>query len=100
MTWQLWQRCQAFRCQPSDLIKLNNPLIAYFFDRGIWFFGSYVQREVDVAGERATRGVKNRTNAEALGNTARQRALAKMCGEDITKTTTGYRDPNAKKARH
>lgn len=91
MAWQMWMRCQAYKCRPSDLLRLENPLIAYYLDRGIWFFGSYVQREVDIAGQNAVKGVKAKANREALENGARQRALAKLCGEDIKNTSVGFR---------
>lgn len=98
MAWQLWQRCQAFNKTPSDLVGLENPLMSYYFDRGIWVFGTYVQREVDKAGEAASRGARP-GNKEALSNGARTRTLARLCGEDITKTTTGFRTPGNMKAK-
>jgi len=99
MAWQLWMRCQAYKCRPSEMLQIDNKLIAYYLDRGIWFFGSYVTREVDQAGDNAVKGVKASANRQALMNGARQRTLAKLCGEDITDSKVGFRDPGGKKGK-
>jgi hypothetical protein len=89
----MWKRSQAFHCRPSELLGLEDKLIAYFFDRGIWFFGSHVESEVDKAGEGAARGVKSKGNREALVNGARQRALDKLLDGKTAKSK--FRDPMA-----
>lgn len=54
--------------------------MSYYLDRGIWFFGSHVESEVDQAGENASRGAKNKKSREALANGARNRMLDKLLG--------------------
>lgn len=66
-------------------------MVAYFLDRGIWFFGSHVEIEVDQAGENAGRNVKSKGNRQALINGARQRTLDKLL--DGKNSVTKFKDP-------
>lgn len=91
--WQLWKRSQAFRTRPSELIGLEDPLIAYFLDRGTWFLGTYVEDRVDAAGRNAVKGVKNKKNAEALQNGARLRTLDKLLGGGDSSVQRKFKDP-------
>ena len=68
-------------------------MMAYFLDRGVWFFGSHVEYEVDAAGENAVTGVKNAKNRQALMNGARARMLDKMLDDGKSTVTTKFKDP-------
>lgn len=72
---------------------LEDRLMAYFLDRGVWFFGSHVEYEVDSAGENAVAGVKNAKNRQALMNGARARMLDKMLDDGKSTVTTRFKDP-------
>lgn len=91
--WYLWKRSQAYRCRPSELVGLEDALIAYYLDKALWFFGSHVESEVDNAGENAARGVKNAKNRQALVNGARMRALEKLLSDGKRSATTKFKDP-------
>ena len=67
--------------------------MAYYLDRGVWFFGSTVESAVDKAGERAGRNVKSKSNREALVNGARLRQLDKMLGGETPQASKRFRDP-------
>ncbi|AER49779.1 tail assembly chaperone [Mycobacterium phage Nova] len=82
-----------YRVRPSDLVGLEDPLLRYYFDRGLRIFGVTVQNRVDDAGHAAGRGAKNNRNREALQNGARKRTLAKLLGEDMVSSSAGFRDP-------
>lgn len=69
----------------------------FYFDRGLRIFGTFVQNKVDSAGNSAGRSARNAKNRAALENGARRRALAKMLGEDVTQSATGFRDPAVKR---
>lgn len=90
--WHLWKRSQAYRCRPSELLGLEDRLMAYYLDRGVWYFGSNVESQVETAGENAGAGVKNAKNRAALINGARARTLDKLLGGNTT-AATKFKDP-------
>jgi hypothetical protein len=45
--WETWQVSQKLRVTPSQLLHLKHPILAYYFDRAVWMFGSAVQTELD-----------------------------------------------------
>lgn len=66
--------------------------MAYYVDKGLWYFGSRVESEVDKAGDNAANGVKNAKNKAALTNNARVRMLDKLLGG--TPSVAGrFKDP-------
>ncbi len=67
--------------------------MAYYLDRGIWFFGSHVESEVDKAGEQASRNIASRGNREALMNGARLRTLDKLLGDSEKLASKRFKDP-------
>lgn len=66
--------------------------MAYYLDRGVWYFGSHVESQVDMAGDNAGAGVKNQRNKAALVNSARARTLDKLLGVNGSGTAR-FRDP-------
>lgn len=91
--WYLWKRSQAYRCRPSELVGLEDALIAYYLDKALWFFGSHVESEVDNAGDSAARGVKNAKNKHALVNGARMRTLEKLLSDGKPSAAMKFKDP-------
>lgn len=49
MVWEIWQRSQTFRSKPSELIGLDSPVKAFFFDRALWIFCRKVENEMQEA---------------------------------------------------
>ena len=66
--------------------------MAYYLDKGVWFFGTHVESSVDAAGEAAASGVKNAKNRQALVNSARMRTLDRLLGGK-TSARTKFKDP-------
>lgn len=91
--WNLYQTALTYRVRPSDLVGLEDPLLRLYFDRGLRIFGVRVQNAVDSAADAAGRGAKNAKNRQVLENGARHRTLAKMLGQDTSKSAVGFRDP-------
>ena len=81
--WELYRQAKAFRCRPSELVGYVEPIKAFYFDRGVWMFGT----EIDNALATADQNAKNPKFARA----ARARVLANYLrgGE----STGRYRDP-------
>ena len=90
MCWQLWQMSQVYRCRPSDLVGLEDVLERFWFDRGIRLFGVYLTNQADAAADNAGRSASG-GNRAAMEQSARDRTLAKLLGEDMTKSNAGYR---------
>ncbi len=56
--WETWTASQKMRCRPSDLLRLSDGVLAYYFDRAVWTFGSAIQSEMDEA-ERKSKSSKS-----------------------------------------
>jgi hypothetical protein len=66
--------------------------MAYYLDKGVWFFGAHVESAIDSAGEAVAAGIKNAKNREVLANGARIRTLEKLLGGNAS-AATQFRDP-------
>lgn len=52
LLWQTFQLSKHYRCRASELLAIEDPLVAYQLDRAVYFFGSALQSELDaVEGE-------------------------------------------------
>ena len=91
----MWNQSQAYKTTPSSLVGIPRGRIeGFYLDRGIWLFGSWVEREVNAAGDNVQKNQKSRRNrkgVEKLVNSARIRALQRCLGEDMSKSTAGFR---------
>lgn len=38
---------QAYRCRPSEILQIDEPLTAFYLDRAVHTFGGRVQQEID-----------------------------------------------------
>ena len=81
---------QVYRCRPSDLVGLEDVLHRFWFDRGIRLFGVYLTNQADAAADNAGRAATG-NNKAAMEQSARDRTLARLLGEDMTKSKAGYR---------
>ena len=68
--------------------------MSYYLDRGVWFFGTTVEIEVDKAGQIAARGMKNAKSKEIHTNSARSRTLDRLLGGKVA-SGKRYKDPVA-----
>ena len=69
--WVLWRESQALRESPSTLLGLTRGSYeAYCLDQAVWYFGSYIDAEVEKAGHKKQKG-------EAQLMAARKRVLSK-----------------------
>lgn len=75
---------QAYNRPPSDLFEVKGA-VGLFFDKGIFFFGRYVESEVEEAGRDAL--------TPAFGRSAQQRAFARCMGEDMATSSVGFANP-------
>ncbi len=91
MLWELWNRSQAGRCLPSDLVSLRHPIKKFYFDRGITFFGRMVENELAAVENQARKGKAKRS--ENSIRLARQHVLDKYIGVTEEEKTKRYKDP-------
>lgn len=93
LAWQTWSQSKTYHKLPSDLLGVTDPLARYYFDRGIYWFGRFVEGEMDTAEKIAGKGKRN---AEPFIASARQRTFNKLMG--IKDSTAGFKkvkNPNA-----
>jgi len=76
---------EAYHRTPSELLKIQNPLHAYFLDRAVFYFGVAIDADM----ERSTRDAKNEKMRVVKQNMVFNRWK-------ITEGSRGYRDPNVK----
>lgn len=53
--WQTWQMSQSLRKSPSELLRISNPIHAYYFDKAVWRFGTAVEADLNAASEKSTK---------------------------------------------
>lgn len=75
---------QAYNLRPSDLFEVKGA-VGLFFDKGIFFFGRYVEAEVEEAGRDAL--------TPGFARSAQQRAFARCMGEDMATSAVGFANP-------
>lgn len=59
--WAAYQLSKTYNCRPSQLMHIEDPLAAYYFDRAIAVFGIHLENEIE--------------QAEAKGKSASQKAM-------------------------
>lgn len=96
MIWETWQKARAFRKLPHEIVEhemLADPLLRYYFNRGVYTFGRHVEAELDAAEKRATKasGRRNKQPNERLIKQARLNALTRCL--DLQEEKKRYRDP-------
>lgn len=75
---------QSYNHLPSEIFDVKGA-VGLFFDKGIFYFGRYVENVVNRAGEDAL----NATFARS----AQARAFAQCMGDDMTKSSAGFANP-------
>ena len=85
----MFQRAQSSNRLPSEVVGaqcFTNDIASYYFDRGVWFFGTAVTNRIEEAGNH-----KNPT----IANGQREREFAKCMGDDMRTSAAGFQDPAA-----
>ncbi len=75
---------QTYNTTPSLLYKVDGAA-GFFFDRGTYLFGQWVEGELQEAESRGTSPAFSRSN--------RIRAFAKCMGDDMAKSAAGFANP-------
>lgn len=75
---------QAYSQPPSQIYEVRGA-VGLFFDKGIYYFGRYVEGVIESAGQDAL--------SPAFARSAQARAFAKAMGDDMTKSSAGFADP-------
>lgn len=44
--WGAWRAAKSFRCLPSEYLKINDPLTAFYFDRATFTFGTAIENQL------------------------------------------------------
>lgn len=55
--WSLWNMAKSYSCRASELLGVQEPLVAFYVDRAVAAFGSLVDKEIEEA--------KNRKGSDA-----------------------------------
>jgi hypothetical protein len=77
---------QSYNRTPSEIYDVKGA-VGLFFDKGIFYFGRYVEGVVERAGQDALNS--------AFARSAQARAFARCMGDDMSKSTAGFADPFA-----
>jgi hypothetical protein len=83
----MYQRSQFANRLPSEVLGtqcFSNDIASYYFDRGIWFFGTAVTGRLQEAG--------NHKN-QAIANGQREREFARCMGDNMLTSAAGFQDP-------
>lgn len=47
LLWELYQLTKHYRCRASELMAIEDPIVAYQFDRAVFFFGNTLSSELE-----------------------------------------------------
>ena len=90
LCWQVWNQCKALGVRPSELYNVTWPLAAFYFDRGIYYWGTFVERRMDEAEQTVRNQMKNRRGTDVFVTSARIVAYNKLFGLSVA---SAYRQP-------
>lgn len=81
-------------CRPSELYDIQWPLVRFYFDRTIYWWGTFVESKINEAEARARVQTKRMrgSSAEGFVASAKQLAYAKLVG---LPKTTAFRQPDS-----
>lgn len=89
LSWQVWNQAKTLNVRPSILYGVENPLAAFYLDRGIYWWGSYVEGKMDEAEAQVRKSMKNhRGGVEPFVVSARINVYNKLFG---LSPTSAYR---------
>lgn len=91
LCWQVWNQVRALRCRPSDLYGIEWPLARFYFDRGIYWWGNFVEQKLQEAEQNVRQQMKNRKGTEMFVTSTRIATFNKIFG---LSTASAYRQPD------
>ena len=77
---------RAFHCRPSDIYRLEHPVLAHDFDTAVWLFGTAVENDLEEAASKVKKPEQQ--------NTVRKLRLAVWLGNE-----SGYAQPTPGKRK-
>lgn len=87
----MWNQAKGLSIRPSQLYDIENPLVAFYFDRGIYWWGTHVEGKVNEAeANMRSRMKKSRGNVDAFVSSARISTFNKLMG---LSTASAYAAP-------
>lgn len=90
LCWKIWNESKALGIRPSDLYDIQWPLARLYFDRGIYWWGNFIEDKVNTAEAQVRNQMKNRKGTDAFAQSARIVAFNKIFG---LSTASAYRQP-------
>lgn len=90
LCWQVWNQSKALSCRPSELYDIEWPLARFYFDRGIYLWGNFVENKMNEAEMTVRRQMKNRKGTDAFAASSRIAAFNKLFGLSVA---SAYREP-------
>lgn len=79
------------RVRPSDLVGFTDSIKRFYFDRGVWLFGTKVEAALQQAEQQARKNKKK--TSQAAVNMARQQVLDKMLKIPAERRAKRFKDP-------
>ena len=90
LCWQVWNQTQALKCRPSDLYDIEWPLARFYFDRGIYWWGNFVEQKMQEAEQTVRQQMKNKKGTEMFVASTRIATFNKIFG---LSTASAFRQP-------
>lgn len=84
--WQAYRIAREFRCRPSELYDVTDPIDAFKFDRAVYVFGSSLSAALDSAEGKNEKAI--RANRKRII----QKWIPEAAGDARTKAKN-FRDP-------
>lgn len=85
LLWETWNIAKTFSCRPSELLSIEDNLVAYYIDRSTFIFGIGVENRMDEAEEN--------TKSAKAARAARQRVLDGILKKNQTAENKKFREP-------
>lgn len=85
--WLLWQKARALHLQPSSILGIDDPYVAYCLDEAVIFFGLRLESML----EEATNPTPSKEERQAKD--AQDRVLRQVFGDEINIAPKKFADP-------
>jgi hypothetical protein len=85
LAWQVWIQSKGLQVLPSQLYDIENRLAAFYFNRGIYLWGTLVENKMAEAESKVRKSFRNKKGAEVFINSERTKIYNKLLGIDSTK---------------
>ena len=89
----MWIQSKGLGVLPSKLYGIENPLVAFYFDRGIYQWGTLVEAKMQEGEANIRKSFKNRRGTEVFIQSERAKVYNRLLGIESTRGV--YRDVSA-----